>query len=106
MFEVALFLGFPVNNAYAQELGRTDTQLLHFFLYNVEGDYLREIQHEGVRYIGKFAEPVISVESLNLLQNNILSILKKLTPQLQFNGASLTLIATPITPKSRTQESL
>ena len=67
------FLGFPINTEFVKKL---DDRLI------VEHD-LHEIELNGARFLGKVTSPFCSIESLELLEANILSILRKLKPDLE-----------------------
>lgn len=95
VFDVTLFLGFPVDVAYAKALASANPQLLQLFLSAGHSDYLTEVVHGGLRYIGKSSGEMSSIAQIELLQNNIYSLLRKLTPQYPFTQVPLTLLAIP-----------
>lgn len=90
MFESVLFLGFPVDAAYSRSMKGFDSKFLELFF---QSDYLSEVTHEGVRYLGKFADP-LSINEISLLQSNIYSILKKMVPSYPYEKVPLILFAT------------
>jgi hypothetical protein len=83
VYSVKLFLGFLVNNELADNLNRINPNLLALFIQN-EDNYLKEIIIQNKRYIGKSIEKAIDLPSLELLQLNIYSILKKMLPDYSF----------------------
>ena len=95
MLEVALFLGFPVDRAYARSMEAVDPTLLELFFHNSNDcDYLSEVTNDGVRYLGKYAGENNRVADIALLQNNIYSILKKLIPDYTYETVPLILFPT------------
>ncbi|MEI8125559.1 MAG: hypothetical protein WCG42_07395 [Parachlamydiaceae bacterium] len=80
MFDTALFLGFPVDASYAQKLRGADPVLVGVFIHGANGEYLSDVQNEGCRYLGRFIASSVTVADLSLLEQNIYSILKKVTP--------------------------
>lgn len=88
MLDVSLFLGFPVDPSY---IAQVNSQILELFLRSRNDEYLHEVFHEGIRYFGKFAGQVSNVADLGLLQKNIYSLLKKLSPDYPYEQTPLVL---------------
>lgn len=83
MFQLKLFLGIPSNEALQKELARANPCLRSLFMGG--GDYLTEITHSQQRYIGKPIPLSIPVNQLENLEEHILSLLRKLTPEYAFS---------------------
>lgn len=56
------------------------SHLRSLFIQNTSGEYLQEIVWQQHRYIGKFIDPLATIPSLELIESNIHSLLKKLVP--------------------------
>jgi hypothetical protein len=91
MYSVKLFFGFYVNEELADELIKVNPKLLALFIQNEE-NYLKEIEIQNKRYIGKGIESSIDLVSLELLQANIYSLLKKILPTYPFEKSPLILL--------------
>lgn len=89
MYSANLFLGFPVDSKYASLL---DSVKSHFIL-NEEGSYLQEITHHNKRYLGKMVGNLSDLSSLELLESNIYSLLKKLIPHYPYEEIPLKLFS-------------
>ncbi len=91
MYSVALFLGFPIDHAFAEALKSIDSQLANLFIRKNDDSYLQEVSYNGVRYLGKFAGEINDPASLKLLEENIYSLLKRIVPNYQFERGALVL---------------
>lgn len=89
-FEAHLFLGFPIDDDFDQHLKKVDTQLLEHYVGNGD-DYLKEVFFHNTRYLGKFAGRGSHLADLDLLEENIYSLLKKIVPQYPYEETSLVL---------------
>lgn len=92
MLTAELFLGFPVDGLFAGQLEKTNPHLVREFI-NETGEYLLEIQHHQMRYIGKKAGFIIELPKLELLQKNIYSLLKRLVPNFPYEETPLYLLS-------------
>src|SRR5690606_17887881 len=88
MFNAKLFLGFPVDRLFSQELEKIPRPLLERFI-GERGEYLVEVQHEGLRFLGKPCPAQVSLQELEQLELNIYSLLKKLVQVVPYNEAPL-----------------
>lgn len=79
MYNAQLFLGFPANKDFNLALQKVNPAVLAMFIQDNES-YLSEITWEGSRYIGKYLDHVADLQTLELLEANIYSLLKKLVP--------------------------
>jgi hypothetical protein len=84
MYEAGLFLGFLVTEEYESVLKSADPKVLAYFIHN-DGPYLQEITQENQKYLGKSIGGKIVLEELELLQENIYSLLKKLEPNYPYS---------------------
>lgn len=90
-FEVELFFGFPVNNDYDYFLKNVDLRV--YELYVREGDaYLQNLTYQGIQYLGKPVSPIVEIATLELLQLNIYSLLKKLVPDFAYETIPLQIV--------------
>lgn len=90
MYEVSLFLGFPVDKEVENLLKKNDQQLLALFIDN-KGEHLHDAIYNHRRYLGKNAGQVSDLETLSLLETHIYSLLTKLIPDYDFQSKPLTL---------------
>lgn len=95
-FTVQLFLGFPVNADYENELAEMNP---HFVSAYIREDdlYLQETISKDIRYLGKYIPEnvVMDILQLELLESNIYSILNKLLPNHPSQDIPLELFAIP-----------
>ncbi len=90
-FEVELFYGFPVTQAYREILEGLDKRIFELYVRNDDA-YLQDIEHNGSRYLGKSIGPIVELSTLELLQLNIYSLLKKLAPDFHYETVPLRLV--------------
>lgn len=88
MFTFQLFLGFPVDELYAEELSKANPYVVAQFIQK-EGDYLREITYQDMRFFGKFLGHIAELQQIELLEANIYSLLKKLVPNFSYQEIPL-----------------
>lgn len=82
MFTALLFLGLEVTDPIAQALDAADPAAVSAFIKKDDA-YLQDINYNDRRYIGKFAGAQTDLASLELLEENIRSLLAKiLEPQI------------------------
>lgn len=86
--EAELFLGFPVDELYSNQLKSINPHIKSQFIQ--EGDvYLQEIVHQEMRYIGKFVGNIVEYKQLELLETNIYSILKRVVADFPYEETPL-----------------
>lgn len=95
MFELQLFLGFPVDSVYQQKLKLLSFPEKDLFIQKGDSLYLQEIESEGVVYLGKSLGVCVEIESLNPLQIHVYSLLKRLIPDYPYEEKPLLLLAIP-----------
>lgn len=79
MFDPFLFLGLPKNDLLNKHLQSAHPPLVAYLTSG--GDYLEEIVFNERLFLGKKSPLPLSIEELQLLEANVLSLLKKLAPQ-------------------------
>ena len=90
MFTVKLFLGVPVDHSLASFLEKMNPHLREVFIN--EGEYyLNDVIYRGERYLGKFADQMPDIQSLELLEKNIYSLLLKVAPGYSYRATDLVL---------------
>lgn len=87
--ELVLFLGYRLD-APLQDSLEQNFQIAAFFIGERQ-DCLREIEYQNERYLGKFLGKRVDLNSLELLQENIYSILKKINSDLSCKTVPLVL---------------
>ena len=95
MYQVTLFLGFPVDPPFASSLAALDPATVGLFIDDKEQNYLCSLDFEGKRYLGKYAGDLSTLTDLELLQNNIYSLLNRLVPASPCRSIPLSLLAVP-----------
>lgn len=90
MYDVELFLGFPIDENFKLKLSKADPSLLSIFIQNNQ-NYLHEVVYNDVHYLGKFAGKINDYATLDLLSGNIYSLLKKIIPNYQYEKVPLIL---------------
>jgi hypothetical protein len=93
MLETQLFLGLPLSDSFLLQLRSLPDSLRELFIQVHSSEYLQEIEHEELGYLGKFLGPSISLSSLELIENNVISLLRKLVPNFPYEENPLLLFA-------------
>ena len=91
-----LFLGFLITPSYSDLLSCLPEAVIKSFVNPSDFNYLQEIECEGRRYLGKIIENGIDLSSLELLQANIYSLLKRLVSDYPYENQSLVLFPIPL----------
>lgn len=81
----SLFLGFPLDRLNPT----AGVELLKLFTSG--GVYLEKITHDQTLYLGKYAASFTSIDDLSLLEANVSSLLKRLSPEFEERPCLLTL---------------
>ncbi len=95
MFDSILFLGFPMSDAYQQELQLLPAVEQELFIQNQVSSYLQRIENEGIVYLGKSLGTSIELATLESIHSHIYSLLKKLVPHFPYEQHPLLLLAIP-----------
>ena len=90
-FSTTLFLGFPLDDLYNEQLKGQDPALLAYYI-NGEGLYLREFSAEGLQFIGKEAGELITLAQLGELEKHLYSLLRLLVPEYPYEETPLYLV--------------
>lgn len=97
MFDSELFLGFPLHSLYEAKLEEIPHSLRIFFIQD-HPDYLQQVTHDGISYLGKQLEKTIDLRTLDALEVHIFSLLKRLVPEYPYENTPLTFL--PLTINS------
>lgn len=87
--ELVLFLGYRLDKPLQYSMEQ-NCHIAAFFI-GEQKDCLREIEYQNGRYLGKFLGKRVDLNSLELLQENIYSILKKINSDLSCKAVPLVL---------------
>lgn len=90
-FSTRLFLGFPKTDIFEKILRSADPQLIEMFIQQ-NSEYLEEISHHDVVYLGKWAGPMTDIKTLTLMELNIYSLLQRIAPDFPVTQTPLKLI--------------
>lgn len=96
MFDYQLFIGFPKDPLFENELQKVNPHLIKQFIHP-HGEYLEEIHHEGMAYLGKKLGKLTKISEISLKEANIYSILKILVPEFPYDEIPLMLFTIPET---------
>ncbi len=99
MFEIDLFLGFPVDPLYQAALSKANPKIVAQFIQGSD-DYLKEVVHGNMRFLGKNIGKMISLAELELLEKNVYSLLKRLVSEFPYEEAPLYLFPIEKSPKN------
>ena len=91
MTKAALFLGIPLDEVCVAALNALDPAFKQLYIQD-EATCLNEIIHQEQRYLGKKILQAESLAALELVQDNIYSLLKKLLPGYPFSEIHLQLL--------------
>jgi hypothetical protein len=92
MFTSQLFLGFPVDHLYARKLENANPSMVKEYIHS-QGEYLCKITHNEMCFLGKKIGDEVALSKLELLEENIYSLLKKLVPDFPYDETPLYLIS-------------
>lgn len=104
MYQSDFFLGLPITSFLSKGLDLVDPARLAFFIQKNNDTYLQELYHEETPYLGKYAGKMSDLVSLQLLQNNIYSLLRQIIPDYSYDEIPLVLFPT-LKPIDITNES-
>jgi hypothetical protein len=100
MFDYQLFIGFPKDPLFEKELQKANKHLIDQFIRS-NGEYLEEINHQGMSYLGKKLGKLSQFSEIVLIEANIYSILKKLVPDFPYDETPLILFPIPESPHAK-----
>lgn len=86
MFSANLFLGLELTSSFEEAFDVADPQLIKAFVREDDEVYLRKVLYKGRHYLGKFVGVQTDLDALELLEDNIQSLLAKIfPPEILFN---------------------
>jgi hypothetical protein len=91
MFFAKLFVGIPIQDSFAEQFSKSNPQLIDIFIKRNNPEYLQEVEQNGIVYLGKSIQTACDIVSLDLIQANILSLLKKIVPDYSYSDVRLVL---------------
>lgn len=91
MMTPQLFFGLKLDAEFDESIASANSALVTQLISN-EGYYLSKLDHQNERYLGKWVSNTIYLEELDNAQNHIISILKQLSPNYQYQNNKLVLI--------------
>lgn len=92
MLKPKLFLGLSITKTISNAVQKSGKSEL---ILRSDSRHLQTIELSGKKYIGKFAEVPVDMESVKLLQVNVASLLQKLILEITIDPSQLELIAVP-----------
>lgn len=91
MIDFSLFLGLASTPAFEEKLQKLNPYFLSHWTGG--GPYLHEQRWEELRVIGKPLSSIVSLQELEDLEANVLSLLKRLVPDYLYQNHPLSLFA-------------
>lgn len=93
MFEAQLFLGVEIDTDLAELLDKANPRLLDLLIQN-EPIYLQKTAYNDREYLGKYVGDIVNLPQLELIELNIMSLLKKISPNYSPKEMSIILFST------------
>lgn len=87
-----LFLGFPIDETFNHSLNKNKPEYVSLFI-DTDDNYLKKVEFRKVLYLGKFIPQEVYLTQLELLETNIVSLLKKLVVDYDYSKSKLFLFA-------------
>lgn len=97
MFDVELFLGFPIDETFEEAMASADSRLIQAFIQPNQ-DYIQKFVYQNVAYLGKSAGKISEISKLDLLSSHIYSLLKKIIPDYPYEKVPLVLFPASLPP--------
>ncbi len=94
IYSTQLFLGVAINRELEESLNEMNPLLKALMVQNNDS-YLSEIEWQDQKFLGKFAGKISSVQNLDLLKGNVLSLFKRFLTSFPISDEALLLIAIP-----------
>ena len=92
MYEASLFVGVEVTSELKDDLKLSHQGAYKIFVNNGD-EYLKECTHLEKKYLGKFLGGSIKTDSLNLMKENVESLLKRLSENFNFEQNKLSVLS-------------
>lgn len=90
MYQAQLFFGYPVQGLFSDLFHQIPKNKLALFVR--DGDaYLQQLDVDGVTYLGKYINGVISVDELEMMRKNLYSHLNRMVSGYPFEETQLML---------------
>lgn len=89
-----LFLGFPLSETYEMRLNQIPFEVRSAFIQN-GSDYLQFVTDNGKNYLGKALSTPVEFSSLEIIQDHLYSLLKRLISDYSYENSSLVLLTLP-----------
>lgn len=90
MFDYQLFLGFRLEKEFQSELDLVPEPLKALFIQN-HPDYIQKIDYEGLPYLGKHLGSPVEFNQIDLVKENVISLLRKMVPNYPYENIPLVL---------------
>lgn len=94
IYDYQIFLGFCVSPSYNECLNRLSSTVRSLFIQN-NAEYLQQIDFDGLTYLGKPLGPLVDMQSLELFEANIYSLLRCLVADHVYEKYPLILLPIP-----------
>jgi hypothetical protein len=95
IFDYQFFLGFPLDSSYEECLQKVSPSVLSLFIQN-NSQYLQQMTYKDSLYLGKPLGFLIEVQRLELFQDNVYSLLRRLVPDYRYEEYPLVLFPIPV----------
>lgn len=92
MSDPVLFLGFPVTDAFQQELSKVAIAERERVIQDHSSLYLQRMENEGTLYLGKALGSSIDLDSLEAVSAHLHSLLKTLVPHFPYGQNPVVLL--------------
>ncbi len=92
MLSATLFLGLPIDPTLEAALSRVSPALLEQFTQGGDA-YLEFFEQGDLRYLGKAVGPSLATSRIDLVRDNILSLIQRLLPKHHLDPSTIQLIA-------------
>lgn len=90
--ERKLFIGLKIGGRLREALDNASKDQKMYF-DDPESPYLQILMAGEERWLGKLIEPGLKVQQAEDLQNNVVSILRRIAPDVRHNASTLTIFA-------------
>jgi len=94
MYSTQLFLGVPLTAEKAEALDKINPSLRALLIKDHDA-CLTEVIWNDNKFLGKFAGKFMDLQELELLKNNVYSLIKKLLPSVDVSEGEIVLVAIP-----------
>lgn len=99
-FDYKVFFGFSVEKSDLEIIKSLSPYLRDLFIQNRDLNYLQFVRFEESLYLGKYLDEEVSIETLESMKKNILTIAKNLSDRLFSEQREPVLFPVPFPPES------